>query len=73
MSNAERWAVFIEYLTDRSMRAMINEIARREEGIAMAGEQRGMEQTARNALAESASIEFVQRITGFDEPVLKIV
>jgi len=37
MGNAERWAVFFEYLTDPAMRAKINEIAGREEGIAMAG------------------------------------
>jgi len=98
MSNAERWAVFIEYLTDPIMRATINEITGREEGIAMTGrmllnisrseveraqlesefkgqmdrqimegklgkakregeqigERKGVEQTARNALAESA-------------------
>jgi len=30
------------------------------------GEARGREQTARNALAEGASVEFVQRITGLD-------
>ena len=37
MGNAERWAVFFEYLTDPAMRAKINEIAGRVEGIAMAG------------------------------------
>jgi len=37
MSNTERWAVFLEYLTDPRMRAKMNEIAGREEGIAMAG------------------------------------
>ena len=37
MGNAERWAVFFEYLTDPAMRAKINEIAGSEEGIAMAG------------------------------------
>ena len=115
MSNAERWAVFIECLTDRSMRATINEIDGREEGIAMAGgmllnisrseiervrlesefkgqidrqimegklekaererersgKRKGVEQTAPNALAEGASIEFVQKITGFDIQTIK--
>jgi hypothetical protein len=33
----ERWAVFFRYLTDRGKRRKINEIARYEEGIAMAG------------------------------------
>jgi len=37
MGNAERWAVFFQYLTDPSMRGKINQIAGREEGIAMAG------------------------------------
>ena len=37
MGNAERWAVFFEYLTDPAMRTKINEIAERVEGIAMAG------------------------------------
>jgi len=36
MGNAERWAVFFEYLTDPAMRAKINEIAGRVEDIAMA-------------------------------------
>ena len=36
MGNAERWAVFFEYLTDPAMRTKINEIAGREEGIGMA-------------------------------------
>jgi len=34
----EAWAVFFQYLTDQSKRVKINEILRREEGIAMAGE-----------------------------------
>jgi predicted transposase/invertase (TIGR01784 family) len=38
----------------------------REEGL-----EKGREETARNALAEGASIEFVQKITGFDIEVLK--
>jgi len=37
MGNAERWAVFFEYLTDPAMRAKINKIAGRVEGIAMVG------------------------------------
>ena len=37
MGNAERWAVFFEYLTDPAMRTKINEIAGCEEGIKMAG------------------------------------
>jgi len=37
MGNAERWAVFFEYLTDPAMRAKINEIVGCEEGIKMAG------------------------------------
>ena len=36
MSNQERWAVYFEYLTDRSKRSTINEIVELEEGIAMA-------------------------------------
>ena len=37
----------------------------REEGIAK-GWQGGKEETARNALAEGASLEFVSKITGLD-------
>jgi predicted transposase/invertase (TIGR01784 family) len=36
MTNAERWAVFLEYLTDPKRRAKIIDITNREEGIAMA-------------------------------------
>ena len=36
MSNPERWAVYLEYLTDRSKRGKINEIVGMEEGIGMA-------------------------------------
>jgi len=36
MTNAELWAVFFEYLTDKRKRAKIIEIIKREEGIAMA-------------------------------------
>jgi len=43
-------------LTDRSKRRKINEILEREEGI---------------AIAEGASLEFVQKITGFDMETLK--
>jgi predicted transposase/invertase (TIGR01784 family) len=35
MTNAERWAVFFQYLTDEEKRAKIIEIINREEGIAM--------------------------------------
>ena len=38
MTESERWAVFLEYLTDRDKRDKINEIAEQEEGIAMAGQ-----------------------------------
>ena len=34
-------------------------------------ERKGVEQTVRNALTEGASIEFVQRITGFDIQTIK--
>jgi len=36
MTDAERWAVFFEYLTDLKKRAKITEIINQEEGIAMA-------------------------------------
>jgi len=36
MTDAERWAVFFEYLTDPEKRAKIIEITKKEEGIAMA-------------------------------------
>ena len=35
------------------------------------GKEEGKEETARNALAEGASIEFVQKITGFDIDTIK--
>ncbi|MDR1390448.1 MAG: Rpn family recombination-promoting nuclease/putative transposase [Treponema sp.] len=38
MTAAELWAVFFQYLTDRDKRWKINEIAKFEEGIAMAGQ-----------------------------------
>ena len=38
MCISERWAVFFEYLTDKSKRDKINEILENEEGIAMAGQ-----------------------------------
>ena len=38
MNISERWAVFLEYLTDKSKRDKINEILENEEGIAMAGQ-----------------------------------
>jgi len=108
MSNAERWAVFFEYLTDPAMRAKINEIAGSEEGIGMAGgvllnisrneierarleseykakidiqarlvdatregEVRGVERTARNALAKGYTFEQVRDITGLDIQAIK--
>jgi len=37
MSNHELWAVFFRYLRDPDMKEKLNEIATREEGIAMAG------------------------------------
>jgi predicted transposase/invertase (TIGR01784 family) len=38
MTNAERWALFLRYHTDKSKRALVNEIMDCEEDIAMAGE-----------------------------------
>ncbi|MCL2042657.1 MAG: Rpn family recombination-promoting nuclease/putative transposase [Treponema sp.] len=38
MTISERWAVFIEYLTDKDKRSTINEILQQEEGIAMANQ-----------------------------------
>jgi hypothetical protein len=38
MSGPEHWAVFLRYLTDKSKRQKINEIAEHEEGIVMAGQ-----------------------------------
>jgi predicted transposase/invertase (TIGR01784 family) len=37
MSAQEYWAVYLEYLTEKEKRRKINEIMKREEGIAMAG------------------------------------
>jgi len=41
MTNAELWAVFLQYLTDEEKRGKIIEIINREEGIAMAVETLG--------------------------------
>lgn len=38
MDNKENWAVYFQYLTDKSRRRKINQILEREEGIAMASE-----------------------------------
>ena len=38
MTVSEKWAVFMEYLTDKGKRDKINEIVEQEEGIAMAGQ-----------------------------------
>jgi predicted transposase/invertase (TIGR01784 family) len=38
MGEAELWAVYFRYLTDKGKRKKINEIIAREEGIAMASE-----------------------------------
>jgi len=38
MSNREQWAMFFQYLTKPNMRAIINAILNRKEGIAMAAE-----------------------------------
>ena len=38
MAVSERWAIFIEYLTDKKKRGTINEILQQEEGIAMANQ-----------------------------------
>jgi predicted transposase/invertase (TIGR01784 family) len=37
MTASEHWAVFFEYLTDKTKREKINEVVKYEEGIAMAG------------------------------------
>ena len=112
MSIPERWAVYLEYLTDRSKRSKINEIAELEEGIAMAsgvlvkvsrdeeerarimrqekteldwisymayakeeghaeGLEKGLQETAKKALEEGASIDFVSKITGLDPETIR--
>ncbi|MCL2043408.1 MAG: Rpn family recombination-promoting nuclease/putative transposase [Treponema sp.] len=38
MAVSERWAVFLEYLTDKGKRGTINEILQQDEGIAMANQ-----------------------------------
>ncbi|MDR1933273.1 MAG: Rpn family recombination-promoting nuclease/putative transposase [Spirochaetales bacterium] len=38
LSREEMWALFFRYAKDRERRALVNELLRREEGIAMAGE-----------------------------------
>jgi hypothetical protein len=97
----------MQYLTDRSKRAKINQILQKEEGIAMASEalieitrediewarklseekylldtqservtaeRKGKKEAtlniARNALAEGATPEFVQKITGLDLEII---
>ena len=38
MDTSEKWSIFLQYLTNKSKRAKINEILEKEEEIAMAGE-----------------------------------
>ena len=77
MSISERWAVFFEYLTDKSRRDKINEILENEEGIAMAGQvlmkvSRDEEERARILRDEKIELDYqsgmvtAQRI-GFKE------
>ncbi|MDR2133721.1 MAG: PD-(D/E)XK nuclease family transposase [Treponema sp.] len=38
LSDAEKWALFFRYVKDKGKRGLVNELLRKEEGIAMAGE-----------------------------------
>ena len=63
MSNPERWAVYFEYLTDRSKRGTINEIVKMEEGLAMASEvlltiSRDEEERARIMREEKTELDY---------------
>jgi len=64
MSVTERWAVYLEYLTDRKRRGIINEIVSLEEGIAMASSvlltiSRDEEERARILRAEKTELDYI--------------
>ena len=64
MNNPERWGVYLEYLTDRSKRSIINEIVSLEEGIAMASSvlmtiSRDEEERARIMRAEKTELDYI--------------
>ena len=68
---------FLEKNSSEVMNMMITEwnwddalAVRYDEGLEE-GLEKGREEAARNALAEGASIEFVQKITGLDEEIIK--
>ena len=64
MTDPEKWAVYIQYLTDRSKRSIINEIVAQEEGIAMASSvlvkvSRDEEERARIMRAEKTELDYI--------------
>ena len=64
MSIIERWAVYLEYLTDRSRRVIINDIVSLEEGIAMASSvlmtiSRDEEELARILRKEKTELDYI--------------
>lgn len=83
MNLKEYWAIYFRYLTDRSKRGIINEIVKREEGIAMASEvvmtiSKDFEERIRLLSEEKAILDAQSRIVsakkeGRAEGELKIV
>ena len=64
MTYPERWAVFFQYLTDRSKRSIINKIVAQEEGIAMASSvlmtiSNDEEERARIMRAEKTELDYI--------------
>ena len=77
MSQSEKWAVYLEYLTDKSKRNIINEILEKEEGIAMASDSiyrisQDEVERARIMRAEKTELDYISYMdwakeTGFAE------
>ena len=68
MKKSELWAVYLEYLTDRSKRSIINEIVEIEEGIAMASGvllkvSRDEEERARIMRDEKIELDYQSEMT----------
>jgi predicted transposase/invertase (TIGR01784 family) len=67
MTPYEFWAIFFRYLTDKNKRNIINEIVKREEGIAMASEvvmsiSKDLEERLRLMSIEKAELDYQSKI-----------
>jgi predicted transposase/invertase (TIGR01784 family) len=76
MNEAELWAVYIEYLTDKSKRVKINEILEKEEGIFMAHEvlsgiSRDEDERMRLYIEEKHAIDYHCEMTYYQREGMK--